>query len=207
MPDNELLTTWQGFGIMLNHLHYFCAMKLKILFASLTLCLAWTASFAQDDENESDWRVFRPRETASDTSGYADTDTVDVRSLLRFDGNIGSVAISKDNRIEEVIEFLGTPMAPDPVQIDGYRVQIFFDKNIDRSRDIKASFMSSYPKVKAYMDWDAPNHYVRVGNFRSELHAMKFQQFIKDQYPETTVIKTRIDLPDLDLELEGYNKK
>ncbi len=133
-------------------------------------------------------------------------DSLDITGNLNFGVRQGTVVINKEGRIDGVIEFMATPISPDPVQIDGYRVQIFFDKDIEKSRDIRSSFMSSYPKVNAYMVWSAPNHYVRVGNFRTEIQAMKFKEYIKNHYPETTIIKEKIDLPDLDLELEGFKK-
>ena len=163
------------------------------------LCTVGISATAQESEEV----VFKS------TLNTTTNDTVtDVRSHLDFKGSTpGAVTIVKDGRLDGLIEFLGTPIAPDPVQINGYRVQVYFDQDITKARDIKASFMTTYPRMKAYMEWDAPNHYVRVGNFRTEIQALKFQQHIKDHYPETTVVKSRIDLPDVEEEQKGYDKK
>lgn len=171
------------------------------MFKSILFVLIITSaasSLAQETEEV----VFAPiKKTEQDTA-------TDVRAHLNFKNSTpGQVSIIKDGRIDGLIEFLGTPVAPDPVQINGYRVQVFFDKDITKARDIKASFMTTYPRMKAYMEWDAPNHYIRVGNFRTELQALKFQQMIKDHYPETTVVKSKIDLPDVEEEQRGYEKK
>jgi hypothetical protein len=161
-------------------------------------------STALNAQNDQDWKTYKP---GGASAGTASPDSIDVREKLDFNKPDGTISVAKDSRVDAVIEFMGTPVAPDPVQIDGYRVQIFFDKDINKARDIKASFLSSYPKVKAYMVWAAPNHYVQAGNFRNELQAMQFQNFIKEHFPETTIVRTRVNLPDLELELEGYEKK
>jgi hypothetical protein len=167
-------------------------------FIVLSFLFVTVFSFAQENE-----------EVVFSRNGMNTVDTTtDVRSHLNFNGKqSGNVQIVKDARIDGLIEFMGTPIPPDPVQINGYRVQVYFDKDIAKARDIKASFMTTYPKMKVYLEWDAPNHYVRVGNFRTELQALKFQEHIKDHYPETTVVKSKVDLPDVDEEQRGYDKK
>jgi hypothetical protein len=173
---------------------------IQVIFYSILLpCLFFSTGLHAQNPNS--LNTYKP-------GGVQDVviDSLDITGNLIFGMRQGSVVINKEGRIDGVIEFMATPISPDPVQIEGYRVQIFFDKDIDKSRDIRSSFMSSYPKVNAYMVWSAPNHYVRVGNFRTEIQAMKFKEYIKDHYPETTIIKEKIDLPDLELELEGFKK-
>ena len=174
-------------------------MKLNyIIFFLFTLSLFMSL----DVQGQDDWRLYNADSTTVDTSStvlsVSDSGKVNVREQLDFSKEDGSIDMNKDGRINALVEFLGTPKEPDPVQIRGHRVQIYFDQDREKSRDVKASFDTQYPKVKAYLDWDAPNHYVRVGNFRTKLEAMRFMEEIKDRYPDTTVIDCLIDLPNMD---------
>lgn len=178
----------------------------------ITVLVLMTCSvYGQTDTLDTDWKLYPPKEvkaTLSDSIVYISKTkqfkAVDDSSRyfnpsldLEANGKTGIVRVKKDARIDELLEFLGTAEAPDPVKIDGFRVQVFFDPNRDLALGEKAKFMSSVPNVDAYMEWDAPNHYVRVGNFYTKQQALMLIEDLKGAFPTATVIKCKIELPEL----------
>ena len=69
--------------------------------------------------------------------------------------------------------------------IPGYRVQIasFSGTNSKTSAfTLRDRFMTDYPEVQAYVDFDEPNFKVKVGDFRTRLEAYAFLQQIIEVY-------------------------
>ena len=118
---------------------------------------------------------------------------------VRFDtAKKGKIKVEKDKRIDDVIDFLSTPSNDGNVYMDGYRVQLFFDQDKSRVEAEKKRFLNAYTDFEAYMEWDSPNHYLRVGNFYTRQQAILFANQVLESFPSATVIKTRIVLPDLE---------
>ena len=178
----------------------------------LIITLVLVSYFAHAQNKERDWRLYNPNPNTEEIDSVktdtinkvnpssfikADSLTVNPTENLEFN-KVGIVTENKDLRIDEIITFQGTPETTKPVQINGYRVQVFFGQDRNEVMAKKGSFMGLYRKTKAYIIWDAPNHFLRVGNFRTQLEAQRFENEIKEHFPETTVIKSKIDLPALD---------
>ena len=178
----------------------------------LIIALVLVSSFAHTQNEERDWRLYNPDPNAeeidsvktdtlnkSNPSNFIKADSLTFNPTANLEFNkTGIITENKDPRIDEIITFQGTPETTKPVQINGYRVQVFFGQDRNEVMSKKASFMDLYRKTKAYVIWDAPNHFLRVGNFRTQLEAQRFESEIKEHFPETTVIKSKIDLPTLD---------
>jgi len=180
-------------------------------------------SIAQTDTNKvTDWKLYPKSDVKSledTTAKVSDTfKTSGFKSLddstqyfsadqLEATGKSGHLNISKDSRIDEILEFLGSSSPAEPVRISGYRVQVFFDQNRDLALGEKAKFMSLHPKTKAYMEWDAPNHYVRVGNYYTKQQALALIEELKGAFPTATVIQCKIELPELDLDTSGSSNE
>lgn len=183
---------------------------MKQLFISIT-AFASCFAYGQTDTLATDWKLYPPKSVKaelSDSIVYISKSSpfkaIDDTSRyfnpandLKPSGKTATVSVHKDGRIDELIEFLGTSEPPNPVKIDGFRVQVFFDPNRDLALGEKAKFMSSVSGVDAYMEWDAPNHYVRVGNFYTKQQALMLIEELKGAFPTATVIKCRIELPEL----------
>jgi len=83
-------------------------------------------------------------------------------------------------------------------EIDGFRIQIFFDSGNNskiRARSIYESFLAKYPNVGAYLTFKTPNYKVRVGDFRTKLDAQRFLNEILTDYPNAWIIDDQINLP------------
>jgi hypothetical protein len=76
-------------------------------------------------------------------------------------------------------------------EMEGYRIQIFFDAGN------KFLSMSPDSTISAYITFKEPYYRVRVGDFRTRLDAERFLQLIKPSYPNAFPIKEQINLPKL----------
>lgn len=105
---------------------------------------------------------------------------------------VAQVNIVKDNRIDEKI----TTKAQK--QILGYRVQICFDSDKNLVDQMRAKFISQYPKIDTYITFDAPNFNLKVGDFRTQIEAEKLKEKIIADYSITIIHKELINLPRVD---------
>jgi len=131
-------------------------------------------------------------------------DTVLVDTICELDFNTtekGSVIIIKDERLDQITEFIGRKKESiEGTVIDGYRIQIFFAESRTIAQTQKASFINLYEQHKAYIDYLAPNYRIRVGNFRTKLQAEKFKQELISTYPTSIVLEDKIELPILSIQ-------
>ncbi len=167
---------------------------------------------AQKDSTDRSWMLYPSQKVSPDTSALMTSQPSDVfegvnDSSVYFDPSTsldfnsskkGQVTVAKDGRIDALTEFLATPKESKPVQIDGFRIQIFFDQDRNKVLGEKTRFLSMTSDTKAYMEWDAPNHYVRVGNFYTRQQALAYIEKLKGAFPSATVVKSKIDLPEFD---------
>jgi hypothetical protein len=111
----------------------------------------------------------------------------------------GTVEVIQDEKTARLVErhiqindSLGT--------IPGFRLQLFFTSGVNGKKlaqEVEADFIKKYPDVPAYLIWDSPNYKVRVGDFRTRLDALKFQDEIKTYFPNAYIVPDEIKLPKL----------
>lgn len=108
----------------------------------------------------------------------------------------GKVSIEKDRKIDELIKFKATPIPPafEP-QMEGFRVQLFFDQERKNVNDARAKFMTIQRNVDTYIDFKAPNYNLTAGDFRDQLNAEELRASISAEFPAAIVVKTKIYLP------------
>ena len=83
----------------------------------------------------------------------------------------------------------------------GFRVQIFSDSGNgarERANEKRSQFVSKYPEVPAYLDFNNPNFIVRVGDFRTKLEAREFLNSINLEFPYAFVRKDMIQPPPIE---------
>lgn len=87
----------------------------------------------------------------------------------------------------------------------GYRLQLFSGTGTtarQEANQLRADFMDKNPDVPAYLTYQAPNFKVRVGDFRTELEAIKLQREMEYQWPGAFVVRDMIKFPKLAIEQE-----
>jgi len=115
-----------------------------------------------------------------------------IFTLLNANNVYTQVNIVKDNRIDEKI------IGKSQKQILGYRVQICFDSDKILVDQMRAKFISQYPKIDTYITFDAPNFNLKIGDFRTQIEAEKLKEKIIADYSITIIHKELINLPRVD---------
>lgn len=122
-----------------------------------------------------------------------------VMSVNLLYGQEGNIEIVKDSRINALVEKQSEviPPAINP-QIDGFRIQLFFDSDKSQINSAKAKFMSYYKTIDTYVTYNAPNFFLKVGDFRTRLEAEKIKAEIEAEFPTSFIVTEKINLPRLE---------
>ncbi len=128
-----------------------------------------------------------------------------ITSILFFMVALFSIAQSenietiKDPRIDQLVEKQGEVIPPATVpQITGYRIQLFFDIDKKAVDEARSKFIGKYPKIDTYVLYNAPNYFLKVGNFRTQMEAEKIKKTIDNDFPTNFIVKELINLPRID---------
>ncbi|MEI8046137.1 MAG: SPOR domain-containing protein [Bacteroidota bacterium] len=106
----------------------------------------------------------------------------------------GDVEVVADERVSQLTDQY-RKMSENNPEIDGYRVQIFFDSGSNsknKAAVLKAEFETVFPGNKTYLSYKEPYFRVRVGNFRTLTEAVGFQKQIAGDYPNSFPVKDKI---------------
>lgn len=124
-------------------------------------------------------------------------------SIFQLFAQEGNVKVYKDNRIDALVEKQGRiiPPAIKP-QIDGFRIQLFFDSDKAAVQDAKNRFVSKFPTVDTYIIFNAPYFILKVGDFRTRLEAEKIKVEVEAEFPTSFIVQEKINLPRLDRKME-----
>lgn len=83
-------------------------------------------------------------------------------------------------------------------ELSGYRIQLAFDSDKKLIDSLRLKFITTYPKIEAYINFEAPYFNFMVGDFRSEIEASLFKQQCQGIYPLCVIQRSRIKLPRID---------
>lgn len=106
----------------------------------------------------------------------------------------GSLQVIQDERITQLTDQY-VKMSKNNPEIDGYRVQIFFDSGSNsknKASTSKSEFEAVYPGIASYLSYKEPYYRVRVGDFRTLTEAVGFQIKIAPDYPNAFPVKDKI---------------
>jgi hypothetical protein len=111
----------------------------------------------------------------------------------------GEIKIVADSRIDQIVKKQGTaiPPAVNP-QIYGYRVQIYFESDKKLVNEMQIKFLEMMPKVDTYIEFNAPNYVLKVGDFRNLLEAEEVRDKALVNFPTSFILKEYINLPRID---------
>jgi len=111
----------------------------------------------------------------------------------------GILTIKKDNRIDELIREKAKIKAPaTSLQIEGYRIQLFFDTEKSKVDEARSKFIEIHPDIESNVIYKAPNYFLKVGNFRTYLEAEKIKSTLDKDFPTNYILKEKISVPNLD---------
>lgn len=111
-------------------------------------------------------------------------------------GQTGVIEIIKDPRIDALVKKQGliVPPATTP-QMSGYRVQLAFDTDKKLIEELRNKFTSSFPNEGCYIEFKAPNFFLKAGDYRTQLEAEKMKDAVMREFPSSFIIKEMINLP------------
>lgn len=110
-----------------------------------------------------------------------------------------TIEIHADPRIDALVKKQGSvsPGATSP-QISGFRVQLMFDPDKKSIDDARSRFTAAYPNVDTYVMFNAPNFFLKAGDFRTQLEAEKLKDQVNSNFPTCFIIKEQVNLPRID---------
>ncbi len=141
--------------------------------------------FAQDTPSK-DWRVFRKADTARTHLQLKDTVKL---TLHTTPAEPGKVVIKQDSRIKD----LSKRYAKMKHVQKGFRVQIFLGSRDGQSK-ARNKFMGLYPSYATYLDYQAPNFKVRVGDFKKRMDAEELLLEIRKAFPAAYIVPDEVEL-------------
>jgi hypothetical protein len=112
----------------------------------------------------------------------------------------GKVYIYQDDRIENLVNQHIEHNIKQP-GIPGFRINIFFESGLharQQAETIRDTFMYYFPDVPCYLEYQAPNFKVYVGDYRTKVDALKFFKQINKKYPKSFPVSTMINYPKTD---------
>lgn len=140
-------------------------------------------------EQKKDWRLYDSPASRKDTVVKIDTPVTAVAKPQTEQGNITYFQ-------DEKISLLDSLRKENPINLNGYRVQIYFGNRND-AREMRTKFILEHPDQGAYISYLAPNFRLRVGDFRSRLECEAFKKEIAREFPGSYLVKDKIELPNL----------
>lgn len=166
---------------------------LTVCVLSFSSILFAPKSFGQDDN----WLSFP-----------AKNDSVKLKKDSTTTVSKGRINYTEDKRTAQLIEFIALPTPPEnKVMLEGYRVQIFFSNDrdlIDKNREL---FVRDFPEIETYVQYDAPNYSIKVGNFRTELQAEELRSKVSTSFPSSIIQKSKIELPKLPVKEDSVTEE
>lgn len=79
-------------------------------------------------------------------------------------------------------------------QVNGYRINLHFGVDREKSKAIKVKFDSRFPEYATDEEYLQPNWVVMVGNFKTKLEAFAAFKKIKDEFPNAFIVNAKISV-------------
>lgn len=116
-----------------------------------------------------------------------------------FAQSSGGVIIHADQRLDLLVKKQGNiPPGSTSPQMTGYRVQLAFDTDKKTIDDARIRFTEAHPDVDTYVVFNAPNFFLKAGDFRTSLEAEKLKESVTSEFPACFLIKEQVNLPRID---------
>jgi len=124
--------------------------------------------------------------------------TNDIFSFLSIPAfNSGRVDIVQEDRIKVVVSRYIELHRKDG-KLSGYRIRIFSDSGTSARQSAwgeRSRFVKEFPDIPTYLEYEAPNFKIYVGDFRSKLEGFKAYKQIGKFFRSAFLVPARINLP------------
>lgn len=133
--------------------------------------------------------------TASLTWAQSGSDE-DVLARLKDGGGQGQVEVEIDSLLEA--NYYKLLVKNSKVKgVPGYRIRIYSESGVgarEQQQRERARFLSSFPEIDAYDDYDEPYFKVYVGDCRTRSEAIKLKDLIDKKFPNPILVEDFIDI-------------
>ncbi|MCI5055636.1 MAG: SPOR domain-containing protein, partial [Flavobacteriales bacterium] len=170
------------------YLHEYCNVLLMRKFA--IIIFFGLPLFAYTQNQDKDWRLYPSKEKSTINEA--------IRAQLvdsTMDVSKGNLIIYEDPSITKLLanykHYCDTIST-----VDGFRIQIFSQSGTNSHNDAlitEANFSSQFRETETYIIPQSPYFKVRVGDFKSKLEALKFHNEIKPFYPNSYIVKDKVE--------------
>ena len=109
-----------------------------------------------------------------------------------------NIKIIQDSRIKDLLLKKTEINEKTGGKFSGFRVQIHFGSDRDKSKEVRSKFLEKYPDSATYEIYQQPNFKVRVGDFRTKLEAQHFLKDISFDFPNSFIVADDINPPKID---------
>lgn len=113
--------------------------------------------------------------------------------------NTGMVTIIQDEQLKVLVSRYIEYRRKEG-RIPGYRIRIFSDSGTSarqRAWGERSRFLKIFPDIPTYLEYEAPNFKVYVGDFRTKIEGFKAYKQIGRDFKSAFLIQSRIYLPKL----------
>lgn len=108
----------------------------------------------------------------------------------------GSIEIIQDSRVDTLISRY-KQVQQKKSSIEGFRIQVSAGSNRTTVYQAKSQFYQTFPGIKQYVVYQAPNFKLRVGNYRTRMEAYKDLQKILPRFAGSFIINDEIKISEL----------
>lgn len=111
----------------------------------------------------------------------------------------GSVEIVADSQLYEVVKIRyerkkAADAKPDTLQVQGYRVQVYFSNDRKKAYAMRDKAIKLYPEhaAEVYVVYQSPNYKVRVGNFIKEADAKALERMLAKNFENVFIVRDKV---------------
>lgn len=111
----------------------------------------------------------------------------------------GSVEIVADSMLYEVVKIRyerkkAADAKPDTLQVQGYRVQVYFSNDRKKAYAIRDKAVKLYPEYseEVYVLYQSPNYKVRVGNYIKEADAKPLERLLAKNFENVFIVRDKV---------------
>ena len=123
----------------------------------------------------------------------------DIFPLLLVPGTSGQLIIDQDIVIKQLINKY-VDFRKKENRIPGYRIRIYSNSGQSarqNAQNERAKFLRSYSETPTYLEYEAPNFKIYVGDYRNKIEAFGAYKQIQHEYKNAFLVPAKINLPRL----------
>jgi hypothetical protein len=120
-------------------------------------------------------------------------------SLSEPSFNSGRVNVFQNDKIKVLVNRYIEYRRKDG-KLPGYRIRIFSDSGTSARQSAwneRTRFVKLFPEIPTYLEYEAPNFKIYVGDFRTKIEGFKAYKQIGKDFRSAFLVPTRINLPKL----------